>query len=280
MTGVINLFKPKGITSSAAVVKVKKILHTKAVGHMGTLDPQGEGVLILGVGKATRLFDYYLTKDKTYEADFTFGYETDTLDGDGKVVFQNGTIPPKDRIVDALGHFTGKQLQIPPAYSAKKVAGCKSYDLARSGAAVELKPCEITVNSFELLEYDEPTAKVRIDCSSGTYIRSLCRDLAHYLGVYATMTAIKRTRCGFFHVENSVRLDSLSVNDIIPVYDALSELETVVLPDDCYGKLANGVGIVSDKSGKFLLFCKGEFFGIGEGKDGLIRTSVYMREDV
>lgn len=278
MTGIVVLNKPKGMTSSDAVVKVKKLLHTKAVGHMGTLDPQGEGVLILGVGKATRLFDYYLSKDKVYEADFTFGYETDTLDGEGKVVLSGGR-PDESRIKEALGHFVGEQMQIPPAYSAKKIGGRKAYDLARSGTDVELKPCKVTVHSFELLGFDGTTARVEIACSSGTYIRSLCRDVAHHLGTYATMTAIKRTKCGNFDVDEAVSLENLTANDVIPVYAALKELEKVNLPDECHKRLVNGVAIESERKGRFLLFCKGEFFGIGEGKDGFIRTAVYMRED-
>ncbi len=279
MTGVINLYKPKGITSSDAVVKVKRILHTKAVGHMGTLDPQGEGVLILGVGKATRLFDYYLTKDKVYEADFTFGSETDTLDGDGKVVFEGGIIPTESEIVEAIGRFIGEQMQLPPAYSAKKMCGRKAYELARSGDKVELKPCKVTVYSFELVDYTSATAKVRIHCSSGTYIRSLCRDVAHYLNTYATMTAIKRVRCGTFEAENSVMLDDLTANDVIPVYDALGEMRRVDIPDDFYKQLCNGVKVPSEENGRFLLFCKGEFFGIGSGEGGYVGVAVYMREE-
>lgn len=279
MTGVINLYKPKGITSSDAVVKVKKLLHTGAVGHMGTLDPQGEGILILGVGKATRIFDYYLSKDKTYEADFSFGSQTDTLDGEGELVFSGGRIPDREEIIGVLSRFVGEQSQLPPAYSAKKVGGRKAYDLARSGAEVELKPCIIHIYSLELLDFTLGVAKVRVQCSSGTYIRSLCRDVASALGTYATMTAIKRTKCGSFDVEHSVPLDKLTENDVIPVYDALSEIEKLVLPDECYKKLVNGVKIEFQREGKFLVFCKNEFFGIGEGKDGSLKISVYMREE-
>lgn len=279
MTGVINLYKPKGITSSEAVVKVKKLLHMRSVGHMGTLDPQGEGVLILGVGKATRLFDYYLTKDKTYESTFTFGFTTDTLDGDGKIVAEGGKIPTREELVKALAEFTGEQMQLPPAYSAKKVEGRKAYDLARKGLQAELKPCKVNIFSIELIDYVLGEAKVRIHCSSGTYIRSICRDVADSLGAYAAMTAIKRTKCGRFDVSDAVPLDKLTERDIIPVWDALSEMERIVLPESNYKRLANGAKLTFERDGKFLVFCKGEFFGIGDCENGMLKISTYMRED-
>lgn len=278
MTGLINLYKPKGITSSNAVIKVKKILSTKAVGHMGTLDPQGEGVLILGVGKATRLFDYFLSKDKVYEADFTFGYETDTLDGDGKILYNGGNIPLTEQIEEAIGKFIGKLEQIPPLYSAKKLNGRKAYDMARNGDIFTLAPCSVEVYSFDLIGRTEDTIRVKIHCSSGTYIRSLCRDLAHLLGAYATMTAIKRVRCGNFDISDSVRIDELSLKNVIGVEDSLPELSKIILPEEQYKKISNGVPIEYDRTGKFLVFCRGELFGIGEAKDGFLKISTYLRE--
>ncbi|MCH5163628.1 MAG: tRNA pseudouridine(55) synthase TruB [Clostridiales bacterium] len=279
MTGVINLYKPKGITSSDAVVKVKRLLHTRAVGHMGTLDPQGEGVLILGVGKATRLFDYYLSKDKVYEAEFTFGEETDTFDGEGEVLFSGGRMPTEAEIKAELSTFVGKQLQVPPLYSAKKVGGRKAYDIARSGGSIELKPCEIEIFAFELLEYSGNKIIVKVHCSSGTYIRSLCRDLAHKLGTYAIMTAIKRTRCGALKVDNSVRLEDLTPEKILSVGDALPEIEKLYLSDEVYKEISNGRKIKVEKDGRYLVFCKGEMFGIGVAEKGLLSIEIYMREE-
>ena len=269
MTGVINLYKPKGITSSDAVVKVKRILHTRAVGHMGTLDPQGEGVLILGVGKATRLFDYYLSKDKVYEAEFTFGEERDTLDGEGVVTASGGRIPSETEIKKAIKEFVGKLSQIPPAYSAKKIEGQKAYDLARQGKDVQLKACSVEVFDYELLSMDGNKITVRVHCSSGTYIRSLCRDLAYRLGTYAIMT---------FRIENCVTLDELSAEKLLSVQDALPEIERLDLSDEHYVKVCNGVKIKMDGEGKRLVFCKGELFGLGEISDGLLAIKTYMRE--
>ena len=254
MTGVINLYKPKGITSSDAVVRTKRILHTRAVGHMGTLDPQGEGVLILGVGKATRLFDYFLGKDKVYEAEFTFGHETDTLDGEGVVIHDGGVVPSIKDISEKIKSFIGRQMQYPPKYSAKKVSGRKAYDMARSGEQFELKPCEIEIFDFEPIDLIGSKLTVRIHCSSGTYIRSICRDLAHSLDTYAVMTAIKRTRCGNFDISESVALDELTEEKLIPVEKALCGLEDLILPDGYYKDICNGRKIKLDRDGRFLVF--------------------------
>ncbi|MCL2798256.1 MAG: tRNA pseudouridine(55) synthase TruB, partial [Firmicutes bacterium] len=152
MKGILNLYKERGLTSAAAVAKVRRILGEKYVGHFGTLDPQGTGVLLLGVGKAARLFDYFLGKEKVYEADFAFGYTTDTLDGDGEVVGSADVLPQKPDIVAALPALTGQLLQMPPAYSAKSVGGVRAYDVARRGGVPELKAAPVTVHSFELIE--------------------------------------------------------------------------------------------------------------------------------
>ncbi len=279
MTGVINLYKPTSISSSAAVVKVRKILNTKAVGHMGTLDPQAEGVLVLGVGKATRLFDYLLDKDKVYDAEFTFGYETDTLDAEGTTVFSDGKIPNRKDIESALAEMMGEQMQIPPAYSAKKLNGKKAYDMARKGADFELAPCRVNIYSAELMKFEGSHASVRICCSSGTYIRAICRDLAHSLGTYATMTALKRIRCGHFDIEHSVTLDELDASKLLSVGDALPELQRLDLGDEYYKQLVSGVKLRLDGEGKRLVYCKGELFGIGEFEDGRLKLSVYLREE-
>lgn len=278
MLGVINLYKEGGMTSSDAVVKVKKILKTRAVGHMGTLDPQGEGVLILGVGKATRLFNYYLAKDKVYEAEFTFGEERDTLDGEGTVTASGGRIPSREEIEGVLPRFTGEIMQVPPLYSAKKINGRKAYEIARSGEVATLQPCKVTVYEFSLLETCENRIKVRIHCSAGTYIRSLCRDLAYSLNTYAIMTAIKRTRCGNFCVEDSIKLDELTEDKVLPLKDALSELKIADIDQKFYTYLSNGRSVPYNENGQFLTICKGETFGIGECRDGELKIKVYMKE--
>lgn len=280
MKGIINLYKPSGITSSTAVGKVRKALGTREVGHMGTLDPAGEGVLIIGVGKATRLFDYFLQKDKVYEAEFAFGYETDTLDGDGVILEETQNIPTLQQITDTLKNFMGELNQLPPKYSAKNVDGKRAYDLARSGIEFELKTSRITVYDFKVLEQTKPnTYKMQIHCSSGTYIRSLCRDLSHSLGSLATMISIKRIRSGKFYVDNSVTIENLNIDSLVSIDDALSDLRRIDLPDECYHDLANGIKQAHEQiDGKFRLYCCNELFGIAEVIDGLINIKAYLRD--
>lgn len=280
MKGIINLYKPSGITSSTAVGKVRKALGTREVGHMGTLDPAGEGVLIIGVGKATRLFDYFLQKDKVYEAEFAFGYETDTLDGDGVILEETQNIPTLQQITDTLKNFMGELNQLPPKYSAKNVDGKRAYDLARSGIEFELKTSRITVYDFKVLEQTKPnTYKMQIHCSSGTYIRSLCCDLSHSLGSLATMISIKRIRSGKFYVDNSVTIENLNIDSLVSIDDALSDLRRIDLPDECYHDLANGIKQAHEQiDGKFRLYCCNELFGIAEVIDGLINIKAYLRD--
>ena len=285
MNGILNINKPKGMTSSDVVAKARRLLETKSIGHFGTLDPMGEGVLLMGVGKATRLFDQMLKKDKEYEATFIFGINTDTLDTDGKITDKSSEIPTLKEIESVLPRFIGKQAQVPPAYSAKSINGKRAYDLAREGKQVILKPCEIEIFDVNV----EPTDtfdcfKVRVHCSSGTYVRSFGRDLAESLGTYAAMSSIKRTRCGLFDVEHSVTLETLArigKDALLPIEAAIKDMPEIVLPDDCYIKLSNGVK--PDGNGithkRFALRCKGELFGIAEiNDDSKIEIVSYLKD--
>ena len=166
MNGFINLFKPSGMTSAYALNKIKKLLGKKVkCGHMGTLDPMASGVLPVGIGKATRLFNYLLDKDKVYEAEFTFGYETDTLDAEGVTILEGGRIPTLEEVQTASQSLVGVINQIPPSYSAKNVAGTRSYVLARKGIAVELPPKQIEINSIIVTQTEKSnTFKFLIEC--------------------------------------------------------------------------------------------------------------------
>lgn len=285
MNGIINVYKPKNCTSQHVVSAVRKFLHTKAVGHMGTLDPQGEGVLPLGVGKATRLFDLLLKKDKIYEAKFKFGYETDTLDKDGNIIEYAELIPSKDEIIEVLPNFVGKIEQMPPKYSAKNVGGVRAYDLARRGVEFDLKPSVVEIFSLELVEQtDENEYLFRIHCSAGTYIRSLCRDIAYKTGSKATMTAIKRTKSGDFVIDNALSPEEIKLlgeKAIIPVEKVLEKLPRVDFPENLYKKISCGVAFEYDKVTEqpFTVYCKGEFFGLGQINDGMFSIKTYLRED-
>ena len=281
MSGVLNVYKPPGISSAYVVGKVKRILNTRAVGHMGTLDPMGEGVLLMGVGKGTRLFDYYLSKSKTYEASFKFGIMTDTIDATGTETSRTENIPTEEEIEAVLPSLLGECDQIPPLYSAKSVGGVRAYKLARAGQTVELKPARVTINSIEKIEkIGENEYMFRIDCSSGTYIRSICRDLAEKLGSLAIMTSIKRTRCGNFFVDKSVELEKLSEADVTPLEEALLALPRYDADDAYYKKVINGVPleVVDAPAGRFTLYCKNELIGIAENSERGIRIKTYLKE--
>lgn len=285
MNGIINVYKPKDCTSQHVVSAVRKFLHTKAVGHMGTLDPQGEGVLPVGVGKATRLFDLLLKKDKIYEAKFKFGYETDTLDKDGNIIEYAEVIPSKDEIIAVLPNFVGKIEQMPPKYSAKNVGGVRAYDLARRGVEFDLKSSVVEIFSLELVEQtDENEYLFRIHCSAGTYIRSLCRDIAYKTDSKATMTAIKRTKSGDFIIDNALSPEEIKLlgeKAIIPVEKVLEKLPRVDFPENLYKKISCGVAFEYDKVTEqpFTVYCKGEFFGLGQINDGMFSIKTYLRED-
>ena len=212
---IINLNKPTGMSSFLAVKKVARLLGVKKAGHMGTLDPYGTGVLLVGVNKGTKLFDEYLKKTKTYVAVFHFGYETDTLDSEGQIIKENDVKVNSDSINEALKSFIGKQNQMPPQYSAKKVNGQKACDIARNGGSVELKSKEIEIYDIKLIrEFSDNNFQFEIICSAGTYIRSICRDLAYKLSTYGTMISIVRTKCGVFCIENSCTLEDISCGNV------------------------------------------------------------------
>ncbi len=212
---IINLNKPTGMSSFLAVKKVARLLGVKKAGHMGTLDPLGTGVLLVGVNKGTKLFEEYLNKIKTYVAVFHFGYETDTLDSEGSIINENQTVITENDILNVLPTFIGKQEQMPPLYSAKKVNGKKACDVARSGGQVELKTKCIEIYNINLIRtLGNNNFQFEIICSSGTYIRSICRDLAYKLSTYGTMLSIIRTKCGDFNISNSCTLTDIQ-NGII-----------------------------------------------------------------
>lgn len=212
---IINLNKPTGMSSFLAVKKVARLLGVKKAGHMGTLDPYGTGVLLVGVNKGTKLFEEYLKKNKTYIATFHFGYETDTLDSEGKIIHEDDKQVTKEMIESVLPNFIGKISQLPPMYSAKKINGKKACDLVRSGKEVELKPKEIEVFDIDVVnEFGNNNFAFKICCSSGTYIRSLCRDISYALSTYGTMVSIIRTKCGVFDVRNSCTLDDIATGII------------------------------------------------------------------
>lgn len=284
MNGLINLYKPTGMSSAQAVGAAKRILGEKTVGHMGTLDPMAQGVLVLGVGKSARLFDYLLDKRKSYIAKFTFGYETDTLDALGTVVAETNDIPSIDAVQGAMRSLVGSYEQIPPVYSAKHVDGKRAYKIARGGGNVELKPVKVTVFDACLISLPKINEAVfRIDCSAGTYIRSICRDVAKLCGSLATLTFLERTASGAFKSENSITLEKLEyerANALIPPQDVI-ELPKYEAPSQRYDDLTHGRKIeYPNICGDVAVYCRNEFFGIGTraSADGSLKIKTYLKD--
>jgi len=209
MDGVIVIDKPEGLTSHDVVVAARRLLGEKRIGHTGTLDPLATGVLPLACGRATRLVRFLSAAEKEYEATVLFGVTTDTLDVTGEEISRSGRVPSRETLVAALRSFEGEQLQVPPAYSAKKVAGRRAYELARRDEPVALDPVPVRVSRVELLEYGNDRCRVRLTCSAGFYERALVRDLGERCGTGATLEALRRTRSGDFALDEAIDLDTL-----------------------------------------------------------------------
>ena len=233
MDGVIVIDKPEGLTSHDVVAAARRLLGEKRIGHTGTLDPLATGVLPLACGRATRLVRFLSAAEKTYEATVLFGVTTDTLDVTGEEISRSGGVPSRDALVAALRTFEGEQMQVPPAYSAKKVAGRRAYELARRDEPVALDPVRVRVLGIELVEYGNDRCRISLTCSSGFYVRALVRDLGERCGTGATLEALRRTRSGDFSLDEAVDLDTLG-----PIRDrtnpesriANPALETVLIP--------------------------------------------------
>lgn len=214
MQGLLLINKPEGITSFGVVAKIKWLLHTKRVGHTGTLDPMATGVLPILVGRPTVLCSHLLDADKEYVAGVKLGITTDTLDITGNIICEKNVSVTKDHLSEVLKGFVGEQLQTPPMYSALKKDGVRLYDLAREGKEVEREARKIKIFELELLGFDDDEFKIRVLCSKGTYIRSLADDIGKALGTGAALTSLKRTRTAGFNIDECVELDALTPENI------------------------------------------------------------------
>lgn len=206
--GYLNVYKEKGMTSHDVVFKARKILKTKKIGHTGTLDPDAEGVLVLCIGKATKMVEYIIEHEKTYEAQVILGIETDTGDISGKIINDGGSRVTLNAFKEILSQFTGNIMQKPPIYSAIRINGKKLYHYARNGESVEIPERPVRVSQLSLLEFSEEKqqAKLMITCSKGTYIRSLCRDIGSALGSYGCMGTLLRHKVGDFTIDTAHKL--------------------------------------------------------------------------
>lgn len=256
MDGVLNLAKPKGPTSHDVIKQVRRAIGVKRVGHTGTLDPMAEGVLVVCIGKATRIAEYLVGCEKEYETLLVLGASTTTQDAEGEIVSTaDASHITKDSVVSVLSRFTGSILQIPPMVSAVKHGGKRLYELARDNVVVHREPRNITVSLLEMTSFGyengRPVVGLRVICSSGTYIRTLCSDIGDALGVGGYMAALVRTRVGMFSISDSITLEEFDQaalsggvqQFIISMKDALAHLPIVVVNNEQAEKIANGITI-------------------------------------
>lgn len=283
MRGILLVNKRQGWTSFDAVNFCKRVFNTRVVGHLGTLDPMATGVLAVTVGSANKLFDMFLNKTKTYVAEFTFGYSTDTLDAEGQIEDRCDIVPTFEQIENVLPKFQGEIEQMPPKYSAKKIGGKKAYDLARSGKEFELKPSRVTIHNLKILDYANGVLKLEIECGAGTYIRSLGRDIATSLNTLATMTSLVRTKLGGWNIEDCIDIKD-NTNEFIQskllpidsVFDSFCTLDNV----EMVNRLLNGQTVIADlKDGGYRLYKDNEFVAIATAKDKHIKMSKYFKCD-
>ena len=209
VNGIVNVYKEKGYTSFDVVAKMRGIMHQKKIGHTGTLDPDAEGVLPVCLGKATKVCELLTDKDKIYEATLLLGVETDTLDISGKVLNEAAVEVSEEQICEAIHTFVGEIMQVPPMYSALKVNGQKLCDLARKGITVERKARPVHIFSIDILEINIPEVKIKVHCSKGTYIRTLCDDIGKKLGCYGCMKDLIRTKVSAFELVDSLKLEEI-----------------------------------------------------------------------
>ena len=248
MNGIINVYKEKGFTSHDVVAKLRGILHMKKIGHTGTLDPDAVGVLPVCLGKGTGLCSMITDWTKTYEAVMLLGTVTDTQDTSGTVLKTREVNVTKRQILEVCSSFEGEYDQIPPMYSALKVNGKKLYELARAGVEVERKPRRIKINSLRVndinLEDDIKTVTITVDCSKGTYIRTLCQDIGEKLGCGACMMELIRTRVGDFLIDDTLTLNQIAaymikgeMEEHIISIDSMFPSYTRLTVDEAYNKL-------------------------------------------
>ena len=281
MNGILNVFKNKGMSSFDVVRKIKFLAHEKKVGHTGTLDPAATGVLPVALGKATKTIDYIMNCNKTYEVKFLLGTKTTTYDLEGEVIEKKDTsFLTVEEVKDAVISFIGEYDQVPPMYSALKQNGVRLYDLARQGIEVERQGRRVHILNIEDIKIELPYVSMKVSCSKGTYIRSLCFDIGEKLNVGATMTDLNRSETSVFRQEDSVNIEDLTEDNIqdylISIEDALKFYKKLVVNSSFTKLLVNGVKVfdrrlTSEHREKDVLYrvydSEGVFIGLGRQDD-------------
>ena len=283
MNGIIIIDKPQEWTSNDVVSRLRRVFNTRRIGHGGTLDPMATGVLPVFVGRATRGVEFFEHAEKVYESTIRFGLTTDTEDITGKVLTETEVSLTEEDLQKVLPRFRGEILQVPPMYSAIKVNGQKLYDLARKGREVERQPRPITIHELELLEFSGKEARLRVRCSKGTYIRTLCKDIGEALGCGGCMAALRRVQAGEYTLEGSIPLRQLldisergeEVEHLLrPVDTMFASHEKLRLNEKQARLVKNGNAFASDcPDGTYRVYAPdGEFLALCRAEGGKVST--------
>ena len=237
--GWLIIDKPYEMGSTTVVNRLKRVLHPSKIGHAGTLDPLATGVLPIALGQATKTIPYVMDGDKIYQFEVSWGKETSTDDKEGEVVFESDKRPTLDEIESVLPFFQGEILQTPPIYSAIKINGQRSYDLARKGESVELKPRAVIIKKLRVLTHSSDKTLFEVCCSKGTYVRSLGHDLGRKLGCFGYITLLRRTKCGPFTLNHSILLENFEKEEynikdlsLIPILTALDDILVLAVDEE------------------------------------------------
>ena len=279
MDGILVIDKPNGMTSHDVVAKARKILGTRKIGHTGTLDPLATGVLVLCIDKATKLVPLLTCEEKFYEVEMKFGIKTDTGDITGNVIETASAEINIDILYSTIQNMIVKQMQLPPMFSAVKINGKKLYEYAREGIEVEREAREIEIFDISNVSYENEILKYTIHCSKGTYVRTVCEDIAQRLGTVGTMTNLRRIKSGSFSIEDSLKLEEISKDKIVTI-DKLFDKE-IILNDKELFKLINGMELIySIDDGMYKIYTieneNKKFIGIGKMKDKRLKREIIL----
>ena len=293
MNGILNIFKPKGISSHQVVKEVRNILNIPKVGHTGTLDPSASGVLLICLGQATKIAEFLVGMKKNYQGEMTLGITTDSQDAEGKIIGKKevGTDIDEKRIRDIFQKYEGTISQIPPMFSAAHYKGKRLYRLARKGIEVKRSPKEVKIYQFNLINYDQrinPIVKFEVVCSKGTYVRTLCNDIGNELGCGAHLSSLIRKKVGNFSIEDSINLEefredkTLGKRYLVSIDSALGGLKKITVKNEATKTVLNG-GVVS--SGQIveipeeLKTGKDKFIKMFDAKGNLLSIGTSIKED-
>lgn len=279
MDGVVIINKPKGYTSNDIVQITKKTLKQKKVGHAGTLDPMATGVLPILIGQGTKISKYLIEHKKTYIATIKLGQKTDTADAEGTVIEQKEVKKfSKEDIISVLNSFKGIQRQKPPKYSAIKVNGKKLYEYARENEQIEIASREIEIYGIDLKDYTEDTITYQVECSKGTYIRTLSEDIAQKLGTVGYMKKLTRTKVNEFELEQAIELEEIEKDfSILTIEEIFNKNSEIILSEKKLQLFLNGVKLTyNNPNGVYRIYCENKFIGLGVIENNLLKRDVVI----